>query len=248
MKGREPEIIALPRKLFSSTLFRIKGIKMADSGDVVKRITITASGENIDGTSQAAALRLNATFATINTTIRTGATTFATDFVDSLVKGETTMQSLQTAASALGKTLVDAGLKTLVTDGLNALSAPASSLASGVLQTASATSSATILTTAGTALAASMVSGATDAASILGIGGTTAGTNLGAGSTTAATVLGTSGATTGAEVGAGGELAGAGLATGVAAAVLQYTDISSRAPVCACLVSRAHVRAKDYGL
>ena len=37
--------------------------------------------------AEASALRLNATFATINTTIRTGATTFATDFVDSLVKG-----------------------------------------------------------------------------------------------------------------------------------------------------------------
>jgi hypothetical protein len=170
--------------------------------------------------AEASALRLNATFATINTTIRTGATTFATDFVDSLVKGQTLMQSLQTAASALGKTLVDAGLKTLVTDGLNALSGPASSLANGVSQTASATSSATILTTAGTALAASMVSGATDAASILGIGGTTAGTNLGAGSTTAATVLGTTGVATGTEVATGGELAGTGLAVGGAAAGL----------------------------
>jgi len=119
--------------------------------------------------SQAAALRLNTTFSTINTTIRTGATTFATDFVDSLTKGDTLMASLQTSAAALGKTLTDAGLKTLVTDGLNALSGPlgsgplgsgASSLASSASQTASATSSATILTTAGTALAASMVAGA----------------------------------------------------------------------------------------
>jgi hypothetical protein len=87
--------------------------------------------------SEAAALRMNNVLTTINTTIRTGATTFATDFVESLTKGETLMQSLQTAAAALGNTLIAAGLKTLVTDGLNALSGPASSLASGVSQTAS---------------------------------------------------------------------------------------------------------------
>jgi hypothetical protein len=148
----------------------------------------TVFGDDIPAamaSSQAAALRMNATFATINTTIRTGATTFATDFVESLAKGATLMASLETGAAALGNTLIAAGLKTLVTDGLNALSGPASSLASGVSQTASATSSATILTAAGTALAASMVAGATSAAAILAGGGTTAAGVLTAGGTAA---------------------------------------------------------------
>jgi hypothetical protein len=187
----------------------------------------TLYGDNIPAamaSSEAAALRMNNVLSTINTTIRTGATTFASDFVNSLVKGETVLQALQASASALGKTLIDAGLKTLVTDGLNALSGPAtgaaSSLASSAGLTAGATTAAATLTAAGSAAGAALASGAADAASILGIGGTTAGTNVGAGSTTAATVLGASGTTTGAEVATGGELAGTGLATGGAAAGL----------------------------
>jgi hypothetical protein len=167
-------------------------------------------GDNIPAalaSSQAAALRMNATLTTINTTIRTGASTFADDFVAGLVKGESTLQALQEAASALGKTLTNAGLNSLVTTGLNAIAPSAS-------QTASATTSATILTTAGTALAASMVAGATSAAAILTGGGATSGAAVTTGGTAAAAGLTTGGAA------AGGFIDTAAAALGVSTASL----------------------------
>jgi hypothetical protein len=44
---------------------------------------------------------MNNTMSTINTTIRSGATSFADDFVGELVKGESTLQALQDAAAAM---------------------------------------------------------------------------------------------------------------------------------------------------
>lgn len=200
---------------------------MAD-GDVVRRITISATGENIDSTktltalanatatnaadavakalhvtalasSQAAALRMNNTLSTINTTIRSGASSFANTFVTSLEKGESVMQALKDSAADLGKSLQTAGINSLVTSGLNSLG--------GASQTAGATASAAILTTAGTTLAAAMVAGATSASEILGTGGTSAAAGLTTGGTAAATGLTT-----------GGTVAGAGLTTGGASA------------------------------
>jgi hypothetical protein len=63
--------------------------------------------------SQAAALRMNNALSTINTTIRSGAATFANDFVTNLEKGETTLHALADAAAGLGKTLQTAGLNIL---------------------------------------------------------------------------------------------------------------------------------------
>jgi hypothetical protein len=173
-----------------------------------QRTSGTENGEAIAAlaSSQAAALRFNNTLSTINTTIRNAATTGVDDFVAGLVKGEGVMQSLKDAATDLGKTLTNAGLNSLVTTGLNSIG--------GVSQTATATASATILTTAGTSLAASMVAGATSAAGILGTGGTVTGAAVTTGGTTAAAEL-TSG---GAE--AGGFIATAAAALGVSTAAL----------------------------
>jgi hypothetical protein len=161
--------------------------------------------------SQAAALRMNDVLKTINTTIRSGAATFANDFVTDLEKGQSVLASLEAAAVGLGKTLQTAGLNSLVTSGLNAV-------LPGASQTAGATSSATILTTAGTALAASMVAGATSAAAILAGGGTAAGGELSAGATAGGIVLGVGGKSAGGDTAAGGIAGGAGLEAGGAAA------------------------------
>jgi hypothetical protein len=164
---------------------------------------------------------------TINTTIRTGAATFASDFVGSLEKGNSILQSLQAAAAGLGKTLTDAGLNSLVTTGLNAIVPSAS-------QTASATASATILTTAGTALAASMVAGATSAAGILAGGGANAAGAINVGSATSVTSLTGAGTLTGTEVATGGVTGGAGLATGgTAAGAALWGPIAALAAVAA---------------
>jgi hypothetical protein len=171
----------------------------------------TIYGDNIPAalnSSQAAALRLNNVFSTINTTIRTGATTFVTDFADALVKGASLMSALQTAASALGKTLLDSGLKTLVTDGLNAI---APSLSSTATQTAGATSSATILTAAATTMVATWTAGATAVAGVLAGGGSAAGVGIDQGTSVGGAVLVTSGTTAGADLATGGASAGAAL-------------------------------------
>jgi hypothetical protein len=51
--------------------------------------------------SQAAALRMNNTLSTINTTIRQGAASFTNDFVTGLEQGDSALQALQTAAANL---------------------------------------------------------------------------------------------------------------------------------------------------
>jgi hypothetical protein len=194
----------------------------------------TVYGDNIPAalaSSQAAALRLNAVFSTINTTIRTGATTFVTDFADALVKGQSLMSSLQTAAAALGKTLLDSGLKTLVTDGLNAV---APSLSSTATQTAGATSSATILTGAATAMVATWTAGATAVASIMAGGGTAAGTAIGSGGAVAGTAVTTGGTVASTEVAVSGATAGTALTVGgTAAGAALWGPIAALAAVAA---------------
>jgi hypothetical protein len=157
--------------------------------------------------SQAAAMRMNNVLSSINTTARSTVSTFTVDLVDGLTTGKTLMASLETAAASLGKTLLNAGLNSLVTTGLNAV-------APGASQTASATASATILTSAGTTLAASMVAGATSASAILAGGGTAAGVGVDVGTSVGGAELVTSGAT------AGGFIATAAAALGVSAATL----------------------------
>jgi hypothetical protein len=161
--------------------------------------------------AQAAALRMNNVLSTINTTVRDGATTFAQDFVGALVKGQSLMSSLQTAAASLGKTLLDAGLKSLVTTGLNSLSGPASSLASSAGLTAGATTAAATITAAGTAAGAAIAAGGTAAAAALGTGGTVAGTAVTAGGATAGTTVAAGGTAAGVALDTAATTAGAAL-------------------------------------
>jgi hypothetical protein len=205
-------------------------------------------GDNIPAalnSSQAAALRLNNVFSTINTTIRTGATTFVTDFADALVKGQSLMSSLQTAASALGKTLLDSGLKSLVTTGLNAV---APSLSSSATETAGATSTATILTAAATAMVATWTAGATAAAGILAGGGTAAGVGIDAGTSVGGATLVTSGTVGGASLATGGAAAGGFI--DAAAAVLGVSTAALSAimgPLAALLAVGAGVGMSLFG-
>jgi hypothetical protein len=160
--------------------------------------------------SEAAALRFNNTLSTINTTIRGAATTGVDTFVAGLVKGEGAMQALKDAATDVGKALTNAGLNSLVTTGLNAIG--------GAGQTAGATASATILTTAGTSLAASMVAGATSAAGILAGGGTAAGDAMVGATSVGGSQLATAGQVAGVGIDAGTSVGGAELVTGGASA------------------------------
>ena len=109
-------------------------IEAVNDSNAALQIKADAAALAALNSSQAAALRMNNVLTTINTTIRTGAATFANDFVSDLEKGDTILQSLQEAAANLGKTLQTAGLNSLVNSGLNSIAGP----------TAGATSSATI--------------------------------------------------------------------------------------------------------
>jgi len=153
-------------------------IEAVNDSDDALQIAADIAAKAALNSSQAAAIRFNNVLATINTTIRTGAASFANDFVSDLEKGDTILQSLQDAAATLGKTLQTAGLNSLVNSGLNSLTGSTS-------QTAGATSSATILQASATAMVATWTSGATATAAILSGGGATAGAALGVGGTAA---------------------------------------------------------------
>jgi hypothetical protein len=183
--------------------------------------------------SQAAALRMNNTLTTINSTIRTGAASFATTFVGGLQKGESAIQALKDAASGLAKTLMDSGLNSLVNTGLNSIMGSAGG---GAALTAGATSAAAAITAACTAGGASLAAGGTAAATALGAGGTVAGTATGTGGAAGGTALGVGGTEAGTVVGVGGVTAGAALtAGGTAAGAALWGPIAALAAVVASL-------------
>jgi hypothetical protein len=91
------DIIMTPKQKFSG----------AYDGEVSKeQIAAGDAAVAALNSSEAAAIRMNNVLASINTTARSSVSTFATDLVDGLVKGETTMQALEESASALGNTTI----------------------------------------------------------------------------------------------------------------------------------------------
>lgn len=164
-------------------------------------------GDNIPAalnSSQAAAIRLNNAMASANNTIRTGLATSANEFVSGLVKGESVMQSLKSAAASLGQTLTTAGVNSLVTTGLNSLTG-AAGLSAG------AASAAAAITAACTAGGAALAAGGATAAAAIGTGGVTAGAAEAAGGAAAGTTTAVGGAAAGTSLAAGGAAAGAAL-------------------------------------
>ena len=71
--------------------------------------------------SEAEALRMTTVLKTINDTARSVVSTFATDLVHGLLAGKSIMDSLAAAAATLGTKLLDTGLNSLATTGINAI-------------------------------------------------------------------------------------------------------------------------------
>jgi hypothetical protein len=142
---------------------------------------------------QAEAIRFNNTLKTASDLAGTGFSSFIKD----IASGVGPMQALESAAKNLANSVIDIASKKLAANLIGGL------LGDTTTQTIGASASADILTTAGTALAASIVAGATEAATILGIT-----------IPEAAATLPIAGAATGTEVAVGGVTAGAALTAG----------------------------------
>jgi hypothetical protein len=127
-------------------------------------------------------------------------TGFTTDLAHGLEQGKSLLDSVSAAAVNLGQKLIDAGLNTLVTAGLGAVT---SSLTGGVggasgaaALTAGGASAAAALTAAGTAAGAALAAGGASAAAALGlpavelpIGAAAAAAELAGGGAAAGTIL-----------------------------------------------------------
>jgi hypothetical protein len=166
--------------------------------------------------SQAEALRMNDILKTINTTARTSVATFANDLLQGIESGKSALQSLETAAASLGKTLQTAGLNSLVNTGISSLTGSGGAAAS--------------LAAGGTAAAAAITAACTAGGTALATGGAAAGTAITAGGT----VVAVDGTVAGASVGVGGATAGTALAAGgVAAGSALWGPIAALAAVVA---------------
>jgi phage-related minor tail protein len=64
----------------------------------------------------AGAMRFNTMLAEVNSTIRSSAASFANDFVSGIMSGKSAMESLQGAATSLGKSLTTAGINNIIKD------------------------------------------------------------------------------------------------------------------------------------
>lgn len=155
-----------------------------------------------DGLS--ATLRVNAALKDINT----AAGDFSSGFLKDMAHGVAPMDALANGAKRLADNLIDAAGKKLSSLAVGSLADVLGLGAQTSASTAGATSAATILTSAGANVAASMIAGATAAAKILGLTIPEAASSLPAAGGLTATEVTTGGAAGGAALQAGGIAAG----------------------------------------
>jgi hypothetical protein len=177
----------------------------------------------------AATMRLSDSFKTL----KDSAETFGTGLAKDLASGVPGVQALQNALKNLGQSLIESSVKSLIDQ---ALSSVTSSLSGAAGSAAGATTSATILTAAGTTLAAQMIAGATSAAAILTGGGVAAGSEVAAGSAAGGISLTIDGASASIGLAAAGAGAGAAVAAGgVAAGASLWGPIAALAAAAAAI-------------